>query len=69
MMKSRSGVIINVSSGAVKIGFHNISAYCASKFGMIWTNRKFSMGSRGDEYTSHGHISRGSKYQNAGRFR
>ncbi|HEY6884797.1 MAG TPA: SDR family oxidoreductase [Nitrososphaeraceae archaeon] len=29
------GVIINVSSGAGKTGFPDISAYCASKFGMI----------------------------------
>jgi len=35
MIKDRSGVIINVSSGAGKTGFPDISAYCASKFGMI----------------------------------
>jgi 3-oxoacyl-[acyl-carrier protein] reductase len=35
MISSKSGVIINVSSGAGKTGFPNISAYCASKFGMI----------------------------------
>src|SRR6478752_6895320 len=35
MLRNGSGVIINVSSGAGKIGFPNISAYCASKFGMI----------------------------------
>lgn len=29
------GTIINVSSGAGKTGFENLSAYCASKFGMI----------------------------------
>jgi 3-oxoacyl-[acyl-carrier protein] reductase len=29
------GVIINVSSGAGKTGFENLSAYCASKFGII----------------------------------
>jgi len=29
------GVIINVSSGAGKAGFENLSAYCASKFGII----------------------------------
>jgi 3-oxoacyl-[acyl-carrier protein] reductase len=32
---SGGGVIINVSSGAGKTGFPDISAYCASKFGMI----------------------------------
>jgi NAD(P)-dependent dehydrogenase (short-subunit alcohol dehydrogenase family) len=35
MMKKRFGVIINVSSGAGETGFPYISAYCASKFGMI----------------------------------
>lgn len=35
MIDNNSGVIINVSSGAGKVGFEDISAYCASKFGMI----------------------------------
>jgi len=35
MIESNCGVIINVSSGAGKVGFEDISAYCASKFGMI----------------------------------
>ena len=35
MIKNRSGIVINVSSGAGKTGFPDISAYCASKFGMI----------------------------------
>ena len=35
MIQNRSGVIINVSSGAGKTGFPELSAYCASKFGMI----------------------------------
>lgn len=35
MIKNRSGVIINLSSGAGKTGFPELSAYCASKFGMI----------------------------------
>src|SRR5207249_4236901 len=35
MMKNNLGVIINVSSGAGKVGFEDISAYCASKFGMM----------------------------------
>ena len=34
-MKNRHGVIINVSSGAGKTVFPDISAYCASKFGMV----------------------------------
>jgi 3-oxoacyl-[acyl-carrier protein] reductase len=35
MIENNFGVIINVSSGAGKVGFEDISAYCASKFGMI----------------------------------
>ncbi len=35
MIASNSGTIINVSSGAGKTGFENLSAYCASKFGMM----------------------------------
>ncbi len=35
MIKNNFGVIINVSSGAGKVGFEDISAYCASKFGMM----------------------------------
>lgn len=35
MIENNRGVIINLSSGAGKVGFEDISAYCASKFGMI----------------------------------
>jgi 3-oxoacyl-[acyl-carrier protein] reductase len=35
MIRNNMGVIINVSSGAGKVGFEDISAYCASKFGMM----------------------------------
>lgn len=35
MMKNNFGVITNVSSGAGKVGFGDISAYCASKFGIM----------------------------------
>jgi 3-oxoacyl-[acyl-carrier protein] reductase len=31
----KSGVILNVNSGAGKSGFNNLSAYCASKFGLL----------------------------------
>ena len=35
MISKRSGVIINVNSGAGKFAFSNLSAYCASKFGLL----------------------------------
>jgi 3-oxoacyl-[acyl-carrier protein] reductase len=35
MLRNNAGTIINVSSGAGKAGFDSLSAYCASKFGMI----------------------------------
>ena len=35
MIENNFGTIINVSSGAGKVGFGDISAYCASKFGMM----------------------------------
>lgn len=35
MLSKNSGTIINVSSGAGKAGFDSLSAYCASKFGMM----------------------------------
>ena len=35
MISKRSGVILNVNSGAGKVGFINSSAYCASKFGLV----------------------------------
>jgi 3-oxoacyl-[acyl-carrier protein] reductase len=35
MIKRKSGVIINVNSGAGKSGFSNLSSYCASKFGLL----------------------------------
>src|ERR687891_1967954 len=34
MIKNRSGVILNVNSGAGKAGFSDLSSYCASKFGL-----------------------------------
>jgi 3-oxoacyl-[acyl-carrier protein] reductase len=34
MIKNRSGVILNVNSGAGKTGFSDLSSYCASKFGL-----------------------------------
>ena len=35
MIKNRSGVILNVNSGAGKTGFSDLSSYCASKFGLV----------------------------------
>ena len=36
MIENKSGgIIVNVSSGAGKSGFSNLSSYCASKFGII----------------------------------
>jgi NAD(P)-dependent dehydrogenase (short-subunit alcohol dehydrogenase family) len=35
MISNRSGVILYVNSGAGKAGFSNLSAYCASKFGLV----------------------------------
>lgn len=35
MLRNNAGTIINVSSGAGKTGFDSLSAYCASKFGMM----------------------------------
>jgi 3-oxoacyl-[acyl-carrier protein] reductase len=35
MISKGSGVILNVNSGAGKTGFSNLSAYCASKFGLV----------------------------------
>ncbi|MFL6523371.1 MAG: SDR family oxidoreductase [Nitrososphaera sp.] len=35
MISKRSGTILNVNSGAGKVGFINSSAYCASKFGLV----------------------------------
>jgi 3-oxoacyl-[acyl-carrier protein] reductase len=35
MLRNNAGTIINVSSGAGKAGFDSLSAYCASKFGMM----------------------------------
>ena len=35
MISKGSGVILNINSGAGKAGFSNLSAYCASKFGLV----------------------------------
>lgn len=48
MMKQRSGVIVNISSGAGKAGFSDLSVYCASKFGMIGLTE--SLAEEVDEY-------------------
>ena len=33
--RKSGGVIVNINSGAGKMGFENLSAYCASKFGLM----------------------------------
>ena len=35
LIKNRSGLILNVNSGAGKTGFSDLSSYCASKFGLV----------------------------------
>lgn len=35
MISKKLEVILNVNSGAGKTGFSNLSAYCASKFGLL----------------------------------
>jgi 3-oxoacyl-[acyl-carrier protein] reductase len=35
MIARKSGVVLNINSGAGKMGFENLSAYCASKFGLM----------------------------------
>jgi 3-oxoacyl-[acyl-carrier protein] reductase len=35
MIARKSGVILNVNSGAGKVGFSNLSSYCTSKFGLL----------------------------------
>jgi 3-oxoacyl-[acyl-carrier protein] reductase len=42
MIKNNSGTIINISSGAGKVGFANLSAYCASKFGIMGFSESIS---------------------------
>jgi 3-oxoacyl-[acyl-carrier protein] reductase len=34
MIERKSGTIVNVNSGAGKVGFSDLSSYCASKFGL-----------------------------------
>ena len=43
MISNNFGVIVNVCSGAGKVGFEDISAYCASKFGMIGLSKSLSL--------------------------
>jgi 3-oxoacyl-[acyl-carrier protein] reductase len=43
MISNNFGVIVNVCSGAGKVGFEDISAYCASKFGMIGLGESLSL--------------------------
>jgi 3-oxoacyl-[acyl-carrier protein] reductase len=43
MISKNSGVIINVNSGAGKIGYNNLSAYCASKFGLLGLSESLAL--------------------------
>ncbi|MGC2423921.1 MAG: SDR family oxidoreductase [Nitrospirota bacterium] len=47
MMAQRSGIIVNVASGAGKEGFANLSIYCASKFGLLGLTDSLSKELRG----------------------
>ncbi len=49
MISQKSGFIINISSGAGKSGFSELSAYCASKFGVIGLTESLA-----DEVSSYG---------------
>jgi 3-oxoacyl-[acyl-carrier protein] reductase len=42
MIKNNTGTIINISSGAGKMGFPKLSAYCASKFGIMGFSESIS---------------------------
>jgi 3-oxoacyl-[acyl-carrier protein] reductase len=42
MIKNNSGTIINISSGAGNVGFPKLSAYCASKFGIMGFSESIS---------------------------
>jgi short-subunit dehydrogenase len=48
MKRQRGGQIINISSGAGKNGIKNMSAYCASKFGVIGFTEALSLEVRND---------------------
>jgi 3-oxoacyl-[acyl-carrier protein] reductase len=43
MISKKSGVIINVNSGAGKVGYNNLSAYCASKFGLLGLSESLAL--------------------------
>jgi NAD(P)-dependent dehydrogenase (short-subunit alcohol dehydrogenase family) len=43
MLSNNYGVIINVSSGAGKVGFADISCYCASKFGIMGLTQSLAL--------------------------
>ena len=49
MISKRSGCIININSGAGKRGYTELSAYCASKFGVIGITQSLAA-----EVNSHG---------------
>ena len=49
MISKKSGCIININSGAGKHGYADLSAYCASKFGVIGITQSLA-----EEVNSHG---------------
>jgi 3-oxoacyl-[acyl-carrier protein] reductase len=49
MISKKSGVIVNVNSGAGKRGFNNLSAYCASKFGLLGLAQSMALEVNADE--------------------
>ena len=67
MISKKSGVILNVNSGAGKTGFSNLSAYCASKFGLLGLAESLAVEVNEYENISVNNISWGGSYKNVAR--